>query len=380
MFIERELKKELIQIKNFLLSLVAVLPAGFIAIDRNGIIIVANQKALDLLDKQEKIERIIDKDIFSVIAGLHDLEAKLQECIRYRRFNIFIPELRIAKRNNDVFISVTGKPITHGMLLLLEDITRIKTIERMEAEFVSIASHQLRTPLTAIEWTAELFSRKETLTNKGKEYLNDIRFSAKRLNTLIKLLLDVSRIESGHVGVSPEPLELVEFINEHISEFQILCKKKKISLAFIKHPKKLVVTTDRNMLGYIVQNLVSNAINYTLPEERIEMVLKSNKDNVFFTVRDTGIGIPEKEQARIFKKFVRASNAISMKPDGTGLGLFIVAEAVKLLGGRIWFDSVEGKGSSFFVKFPLVSQPRAGEKGLILQGDFIKKDKIKYNI
>ncbi|MDP3726104.1 MAG: PAS domain-containing sensor histidine kinase [bacterium] len=261
-----------------------------------------------------------------------------------------------------------------GCVLVFRDMTREWEIDKSKSEFVSLASHQLRTPLTGIEWTIDLFIKKEKLTEQGKKYLQDIRFSSSRLSALIKLLLNVSRIESGKISIAPESLELVELIKKYIRECPIYYEKRKISLIFIKHPEKCIVTTDKNLFQYILQNLVSNAIDYTPPGGKVEILLEDKQDTILLQVRDTGIGIPKEEQSHIFEKFVRASNAITTKPDGTGLGLYIVQETVKFLGGKIWFESQEGKGppagrqgSTFFVELPLVAQAHPGEKALVLE-------------
>lgn len=252
-----------------------------------------------------------------------------------------------------------------GYIGVEKDISKEKEADRIKSEFISLASHQLRTPLTGIEWTAELFAKKEKLTTTGKKYLHDIYFSAKRLSTLVKLLLDVSRIEGGTISVSPEPLDLVLFVEEHLQNMHVLCEKKRLTCFLAKkNPKKCVITTDKNLLGYIVQNIISNAVEYTNVGGKVSVALEEQKDAVLIKIQDTGIGIPKKEQGRIFEKFFRASNALTVKPDGTGLGLYIVSEAVKLLGGEISFKSDEGRGSTFSIKLPLVAQAHAGEKGL----------------
>ncbi|MBI2046427.1 MAG: PAS domain S-box protein [Parcubacteria group bacterium] len=245
------------------------------------------------------------------------------------------------------------------------DVTKEKEADRIKSEFISLASHQLRTPLTGIEWTAELFSKKETLTETGKKYLRDISFSAKRLSTLVRLLLDVSRIEGGNIGVSPEPIELVSFIKEHLEHMQVLCAKKGLTCFFAKEkPEKCLITTDKNLLGYIVQNIISNGVEYTNAGGNVVVSLEAKPDRVCIKVQDTGIGIPKKELGRVFEKFFRASNATAVKPDGTGLGLYIVSEAVKLLGGAVRAESEEGKGSIFFVELPWAIASHAGEKKL----------------
>jgi signal transduction histidine kinase len=225
--------------------------------------------------------------------------------------------------------------------------------------------------------------KKEKLTDKGKEYLNDILYSVHRSNALVKLLLDTSRIESGSVGVRSESLELVGFIEKHLAEYRILCDIKKLTLAFTQHPGKLTAITDMSLLEYILQNLVTNAIDYTPSGGKIEVVLNKKENMALLQVNDTGIGIPKNEQVHLFEKFMRASNAVTTKTDGTGLGLYIAREAAKLLGGKIWVESptmtektsagiAAEKGSAFFVEFPLVSPSRAGGAGLAFVKTFIR--------
>ncbi len=287
---------------------------------------------------------------------------------------VFIGEIQNKRKDGEIYVAVISiSPIFNEVggieffVRIERDITKEKEIEKAKSEFVSLASHQLRSPLVGIEWTIELFSKKEKLTDEGKKYLNDIYFSAKRLSALIKLLLNVSRIESGDIGIVPQSLDLVEYISTYIRECSIYSEKRNISFIFTKHPEKLTIITDKNIFGYILQNLVSNAIEYTLPGGCVQLLLEEKKDSNLFTIRDTGIGIPKKEQARIFEKFIRASNAVKTKPDGTGLGLYIVRESVSLLGGKIWFESDEGKGSTFFVELPLTLSAHEGKKGLVLE-------------
>lgn len=259
-------------------------------------------------------------------------------------------------------IIVNGERV--GIIETFRDITEQARIDEAKTEFISLASHQLRTPISAIRWLSELLAKKEKLNMGVKQYVKDIHFSALRLERLIELFLNVSRVESGGVSVLPEPLEIVEFINEYLNETRIISGKKNISIFFKDHPDKLDAMTDRNMIEFILDNLVSNAIDYTMPGGRIEVVLAKKENDALLTVRDNGVGIPEKEQMHILEKFIRASNAPSMQTDATGLGLYIVSEIVRLLDGKVWFESEVGKGSVFFVSFPLTAKPRTGKARL----------------
>lgn len=254
-----------------------------------------------------------------------------------------------------------------GGIIVMHDVTDRIELDRHKSEFIDLASHQLRTPLTAIEWVAETFLRKEKLTEAGRGYLQDISFSAKRLNALVKLLLNASRIESA-IEVVPESTDLVGLMNEYFREYQALFEKKNLTFLF-SHPDNLVVLTDPNLFGHILQNLVCNSIDYTPAGGKIEVLLEKRDHTFLLTVRNTSAAIPEKDQGRIFEKFFRSPAAVAMKPDGTGLGLYIVSEAVKLLGGKIWFESPtlkeEGIGTAFYVELPLQARTREGGKHLV---------------
>jgi signal transduction histidine kinase len=199
----------------------------------------------------------------------------------------------------------------------------------------------------------ERFTKKEKLTQKGKEYLNDIHASAKRLAALVDLMLNLSRIEAGKIGITPEEIEVVGFIQDFLDEIVPLRDKKNLHLLFEDHPPKLVATTDKSALRNIVQNLVSNAIEYTPKGGTITVMAQEKGPLLHIEVRDTGIGIPRSEQSHLFEKFVRASNAKAYKTDGTGIGLYVAERSVDRLHGKIWFASEENKGSVFYVEIPL---------------------------
>lgn len=367
-------KKKLDEAKAKEEALLASIADGIIALDKNGKIIFMNQTATTMLgySSQESLGKqwseilqaeddrgnpILAKDNPIQAALLKTETSKITSSIYYLRKN----KTRFPVSRTISPVILRGQVI--GAINIFRDITKEKEIDRVKNEFVSLASHQLRTPLTGIAWTIELFIKKEKLTEKGKEYLNDIIFSVRRSSELVKLLLNTSRIENGSVGVYPKPLEIVDYIKKIMTETQMLCEKKKLSLTFTQHPEKLNIISDTNLLGYIVHNLLSNAIDYTQSNGKIELSLKERGAHLLLTIKDNGIGIPKNEQERIFEKFIRASNAVTAKPDGTGLGLYIVANGTKLLGGKVWFESEEKKGSTFFVELPLVSLAQIGEKG-----------------
>ena len=243
------------------------------------------------------------------------------------------------------------------------DITKKKEVDRIKNEFISIASHQLRTPMTGIKWVVERFIKKEKLSAKGVQYLRDIQTSTHRLSQFIDLLLNASRVEGGKIGIVPRPVELIQFIRSYIIESTPLIESRGLRVIFENHPSELVIKTDIGALRNIIQSLVSNSIEYTPKGGEVEISVEMQEHGIVqVKVRDTGIGIPLDSQEHIFNKFTRAENAKLVKTDGTGLGLFIVKQAVELLGGEVSFVSEENYGTTFTVNIPIESLPREGEK------------------
>jgi PAS domain S-box-containing protein len=242
------------------------------------------------------------------------------------------------------------------------DTTKDKELEKVQNEFISIASHQLRTPMTGIKWVIERFTKKEDLTDQGVEYLQDIHTSTTRLSMLVDVLLNASRIEGGRMGTTPKEVEVVETVAKHIRESQPIASSKGVTLSFSKNLEPIHVVTDMGAFRNILQSLISNAIEYTPAQGTVDVSVKKSDETFTVTIKDSGIGIPAAAQESIFKKFTRAENAKLVKTDGTGLGLFIAKRATRLLDGKIWFVSKEGEGTTFYVELPLHSHPKAGDK------------------
>ncbi len=347
--------------KDFLTSLVAVLPIGVFVIDEQGRLTAVNQKALDLLAKKISPAAAVGSDTLEFIKDIPELHEPL--AVKLNNLSQFlISSLELKTDGKTTFLKISGEPIKGGLLIMFEDITKVKEAEEEEAEFVSVASHQLRTPLTGIQWVIERVLKTQNLSLEAVEYLNDVRMSIGRLNTLVDILLNVSRLEAGKMTIIPQPLELTSFIKDYFSECMPLCAKKNIILTFKQYPERLEILIDPNALRNIVQSLVSNAVEYTGEGGTIELSLQEKPQTFIFKVRDTGIGIPKEEQPHIFEKFKRAANAKLIKTDGTGLGLYIARQAVELLGGKIWFESELGRGSTFYAELPLKSEVKTGEK------------------
>ena len=273
---------------------------------------------------------------------------------------IFVGEIINQRKNNQKYTAIINiSPIldekgeVEFFVGIERDITKEKEIDNAKSDFISVASHQLRTPMTSIQWVIERFLKAEQPTQKGREYLDDIHMAVTNLSSLVDLLLNVSRIEAGKLGVAPKPLELVQFIEMYLKECAPLVAKKRLRLVFLKHPSTFNIITDHTTLRNIVHALVSNALEYTPNGGEIEIAITKKDGTFLLIIRDTGIGILKEERGHIFEKFFRGSNAKLIKTDGTGLGLYITAQAAKLLGGNIYVESEVNRGSTFSVELPI---------------------------
>lgn len=238
-------------------------------------------------------------------------------------------------------------------LILAAFVLELRRMEAAKREFISITAHQLRGPLTSIQWAIELFLNKEKMEDRVRAEFDSVQHSLKHLDILLDILLNVYRIEEGKLNISTRPADIVKIVKGYIIEEKPIIEKKTLKFELKDAPESLMAVTDTSAVTNIIQSLISNAIDYTPDGGRIEVFLEKKNATFVFKVSDTGIGIPQNEQPRMFEKFYRASNARAVKSQGTGLGLYIAKQAAKLLGGKIWFESEEGRGATFFVELPL---------------------------
>lgn len=270
--------------------------------------------------------------------------------------------IRNHKHPSGVFIEVTATPIvgggkTIGGVAIFRDMSKERAIDQAKTEFVSLASHQLRTPLTSIKWYTEMILTGDvgTTTPKQKKYLKEIYAGNQRMVELVNALLSVSRLELGTFAVQPELTDAVELTKNAIEEQkpQITIKKIRLTTSFPKGTATLM--TDPKLLHMVMQNLLSNAIKYTGEHGEIAITIASEerKKNMLFTIADTGCGVPKNQQDKIFTKLFRADNARSIDAEGTGLGLYIVKSIIEQSGGKISFESEENKGTTFRITLPI---------------------------
>jgi len=281
---------------------------------------------------------------------------------------------RLRKDGSEVDVSLTASPIKEqdgkviGASVIAHDITKEKQIDQAKTEFVSLASHQLRTPLSAINWYAEMLLAGDAgkLTKNQKEYLDQVYQSNQRMVDLVNSLLNVSRIELGTFAVEPEDLDIKAVAHDVIVELTPMITQKKQKLTENYGPKIPTIKADPKLTRIIFQNLLSNAVKYTQDKGTIELsIVKNNPKFLEIKVADNGMGIPLKEQGKIFTKLFRADNVRVTDTEGTGLGMYIVKSIVENVGGTISFVSTEKKGTTFTVLIPITGmKQKKGNKSL----------------
>ncbi len=241
-----------------------------------------------------------------------------------------------------------------GAILVLQDVSEERRLDYLKSEFITLASHQLRTPLSALRWYVELMGEaSERLTDDEKGYVREMGVSLKRMAKLLDSLLRASQMEEGGLGVSLSDVDINQLISETDEDFRSIAQEHGISFSVSLPDAPVIAKTDATLLRIVLQNLLSNATKYTPEGSHITLTLDSQDGFFEILVTDEGMGIPLAEQKRVFQKFFRAKNVRQMDTDGNGLGLYITKSIVERLGGTIEFKSEEGKGTTFTVEFPL---------------------------
>jgi PAS domain S-box-containing protein len=238
----------------------------------------------------------------------------------------------------------------------LDDITTRKEAEQLKADFVSFVTHQLRTPLSGIRWMLEL-ARENDLDAETASYLADAQESAERLIGLVNDLLDIARLESGRVTLDPAAVDVWTLTKNIVGELAPLARAKSQRLELTGTPAS--VYADSQLVRQAVMNLMSNAIKYTPDGGAITIVVQEEDNEVSVVVQDTGIGVPEAARKRLFEKFFRADNALTIDTEGTGLGLYLVKLIAERSGGSIACVSTERQGSIFTLRLPRPTTEKA---------------------
>ncbi len=359
---------------------------GLLVSDPTGRIIRANPAIGEMFQLKERvIDGQLVQDWFdAVITELieqnqacpeQSLSAEVtlpHNCIGQATVTAILSEETDANENNKVV----------GTVLLIRDVTTEKAVDQMKTDFISTVSHELRTPLTSILGFAKIIQKKlETIllpavvsdqpkvqraARQVKENLNIIISEGERLTSLINDVLDIAKIESGKVEWNMQSLDPKEVVEQAIAATSVLAQNSHIRLKADIAPDLPTIVADQGRLIQVVINLISNAIKFTR-EGTVTCEVKCTEDELRISVIDTGMGIREEDQPKVFEKFKQVGEIMTDKPKGTGLGLPICKQIVEHHGGRIWVESQFEVGSTFVVALPLMGPEMAGSsKGVVL--------------
>ncbi len=366
---------------------------GLVVTDREGKIVMVNHAFEGMLGWGQN--EVVGKRFADVVSRQNEDGSVIPFAERYITRTLAGESIAPTGRTDGYFVrkdgtrfptSIIVNPIGEGAenisgaVEAFRDVTKEKEIDKAKTEFVSLASHELRTPATAISWLSErlLSGKSGPMTPKQEEYSKEIHRSNQHMIESINALLNISRIELGVFAVSTKPTDIPVIVKRIFSDLSQEIAQKKLSVTEHHSAHLTPVLADEKLLYIILHNLIGNAIHYSKKDGEIHVSTARHttgdsvggrtmtEDSCVVSVKDTGCGIPAKQQDQIFTRFFRADNASKTHTDGTGLGLYTVKLILDQVGGSIWFQSEEDKGSIFYLALPATGmRQRSGTKELV---------------
>lgn len=372
-----ERTREVEEKQKYLETIISSIGEGIIVIDRNFAITLVNPAATKILDIVPS--EFLGKNIFNALPMFKDGQALAHDTHPIFHAlaikNVVVGNLEdnyTYKTSNHlefpVSLIVTPLFITEifiGGVILFRDITEVKKLEDARTNFISIASHQLRTPLTSMRWFVEMLLAGDAgiINEEQKHFITRVYEGTDRMINLVNLLLQIARVEAGRVKIEPVSLSIKELVEDVCALLKSTIDQKNQRIDITTNPDPFpIVAMDKDIIWQVLQNLISNANRYAPEQSTIFVSIIQKEDVIEMAVKDSGIGIPPDQQSRIYEKFFRAENAVKLVPEGSGLGLALVKSLVEGWGGRLWFESEENKGTTFYFTVPLKGMtPKEGE-------------------
>ena len=270
--------------------------------------------------------------------------------------------IAIHKINDPEIVALTVLTITLVLIILdyiiYDSFERLAEASRMKSEFISIVSHQLRSPLSNLSWAVDyiMSGRLGRIEEKQLSYFKILRENTSRMKDLVNDLLTVSRIETGKLSLGKkEEVHLGDLTREIVSKFKPFIDASNVEVSLDIEENLPKIYADKLWLEQVISNLLDNAVRYIEGKGQVNIRISSPKKDkrILFEIKDNGVGIPESEQKFIFQKFFRSENALKHQTVGSGLGLFITKRIIEMMGGKIWFKSKESKGTTFYFTLPV---------------------------
>jgi PAS domain S-box-containing protein len=352
-----------------LTSLINSMADGVIAVDRNINVVIYNGAGLNILDRNDPIENKSLTDIFHPI-DKDEKTVNVAELVKSATVPITNRDLRLKYNDGsiiNVYISIApvrlgfGEIGQRGYVILLRDITNEKSLEEERDEFISVASHELRTPIAIAEGNisnAQFIANKSGDLEQVKKALNEAHNQVLFLADLVNDLSTLARAERGKLTIGLEAIDIPRLISELVGDYEPQAKSKGLKLK--SEVDQAVTTLDSSELYVreVLQNFITNALKYT-ETGSITIVVKSHKNGLQFAIEDTGIGISRSDQQRVFDKFFRSEDFRTRKTNGTGLGLYVTAKLADLLQAKVTLSSKLNCGSTFSITIPNLPLPPA---------------------
>jgi len=347
-------------------SILNSLEDGIIMLDANKHVLLMNPPARDMLRLYDgSVGPELKKTDFP--KSFSKLIQTIREQPEAKRLG---QEVMISEGENVTYIQVDSIPVASAngsvgsWIKVIHDITREKQLDEIKSDFISIAAHQLRTPLAALKWFFKIMSDGDAgaVTKKQQSLLDQAFERNNEVIEIVNNLLDISEIEEGRFPYEFTQGDLTELLNVTVKTGNTDGARKHVAVNLHLPQEALPpVEMDKQKLRMALQNIIDNAVKYSPENAQVDVTASLKNGRYFVTVQDHGIGIPKEEQAKIFLKFFRGKNAKEKETTGSGLGLYIVKNVVQKHRGQIWFESVLDQGTTFFLSFPVARSEAAGE-------------------
>ena len=372
----RKLSNELSQVAQKAEIIINAIGDGVMAVDSTGVISLINPAGQELLGwaKQDAVMLNYKSILKMLDANNNELDpsqdpvAQVLNTNQQLRANTIQVQTKSGKK---MMASLTVSPIGQagsGVIVVFRDITKEKAEEREQAEFISTASHEMRTPVASIEGYLGLAMNPNTATidQRAQDYIQKAHEAAQHLGRLFQDLLDVSKSEDGRMTNLPKVADLTTYTETIVQGLQQKAAEKGLTLVFVpadQRAQKTItpvyfVNQDTDHIREIIDNLVENAIKYT-PKGTVTVDVTGTDEKVVVSVKDSGLGIPAEDLPHLFQKFYRVDNADRQAIGGTGLGLYLSRRLAEAMQGRLWVESVHGQGSTFFFELPRITSEEA---------------------
>jgi PAS domain S-box-containing protein len=360
-------KDQLANESNRLATILASIGDGVFVVDKAGRITMMNQTAFEMsgTSLNESLGKYYSKVFEFKTEGKMDkvypdfvkkvLETGKQESLTSHT-------VIVHKNGTTIPVLDSASPIKNaagklmGCVVVFRNNTKERELERSKDDFLSVTSHQLRTPLGGMRWNLEMLIDGDAgkIPKEAKDLAEQIYISNLRMISLVNDLLNVNRLDQGRVLDNPVETDLLGVIKDVVQEIDPEAKKKEVVVTQALSAKTPHLIIDPKRFREVISNLVSNAVKYNKPKGKVEIKTYSKAKEIVIEVSDTGVGIPKKDQPRLFQKFYRASNAVQSEAEGSGLGLYVVKMFVEMWGGKIDLASEEGVGTKISIHLPLI--------------------------